>query len=85
MGTLNDRVHREFTNSDFGKIVSAYHTWRSDGWASLPASRDGDSEDGSAGACPPRPPAGDRRALPSRFANVAGFCKSGVYDFLCKA
>jgi type I restriction enzyme M protein len=30
MGTLIDRVHRELTDADIGKIVRAYHNWRLD-------------------------------------------------------
>ena len=30
LGTLIDRVHRELTDTDIGKIVSTYHAWRGD-------------------------------------------------------
>ena len=30
LGTLVDRVHRELTDADIAKIVSAYHAWRGD-------------------------------------------------------
>jgi type I restriction enzyme M protein len=30
MGTLIDRVHRELTDEDLGKIVTTYHLWRGD-------------------------------------------------------
>src|SRR5690606_25079928 len=30
MGTLIDRVHRELTDADLGKITSTYHAWRGD-------------------------------------------------------
>src|SRR5450755_3463612 len=30
MGTLIDRVHRELTEADHAKIVTTYHSWRSD-------------------------------------------------------
>ena len=30
LGTLIDRVHRELTDADIAKIVSAYHAWRGD-------------------------------------------------------
>jgi type I restriction enzyme M protein len=30
MGTLIDRVHRELTDEDLGKIVTTYHAWRGD-------------------------------------------------------
>ncbi len=30
LGTLIDRVHRELTDADIDKIVSAYHAWRGD-------------------------------------------------------
>jgi type I restriction enzyme M protein len=30
MGTLVDRVHRELTQEDIGKIAGAYHAWRGD-------------------------------------------------------
>jgi len=30
MGTLIDRVHRELTDEDIGKIAGAYHAWRGD-------------------------------------------------------
>ena len=31
LGSLIDRVHRELTDADVGKIVSTYHAWRGDG------------------------------------------------------
>ena len=30
LGTLIDRVHREFTDADLSKITSTYHAWRGD-------------------------------------------------------
>jgi type I restriction enzyme M protein len=34
LGVLVDRVHRELTDEDIAKIVSAYHSWRGDKGAS---------------------------------------------------
>src|SRR6202163_477935 len=30
MGTLMDRIHRELTDDDIGKIAGTYHAWRGD-------------------------------------------------------
>ncbi|MBL8694390.1 MAG: SAM-dependent DNA methyltransferase [Planctomycetes bacterium] len=37
LGTLIDRVHRELTDADIGRIVGCYHAWRGD--KSLPTSQ----------------------------------------------
>ncbi|MBM3891633.1 MAG: SAM-dependent DNA methyltransferase, partial [Verrucomicrobia bacterium] len=68
MGTLIDRVHRELSDHDIAKIVGAYHAWRGDGGASVPASRD-KKQSGSSVASPHQ-----------KYKDIAGFCKSAKLD-----
>ena len=62
MGTLIDRVHRELTEADIGKIVSTYHEWRFDDLAWR----------GEASKARLTLPA----EAGSQYQDVAGFCKS---------
>lgn len=65
MGVLVDRVHRELTAEEIGKIAGCYHAWK--------------SKDGRAGS--PLPAAGgktsERRARSDApYQDELGFCKS---------
>ncbi|MHB9146303.1 MAG: class I SAM-dependent DNA methyltransferase [Symbiobacteriia bacterium] len=64
MGTMIDRVHRELTDEDIGKIADTYHAWR--------------AKRGATTTDVPQPLA-EERQLP-RYEDVPGFCKSATLD-----
>jgi type I restriction enzyme M protein len=64
MGTLIDRVHRELTEEDIGKITGTYHAWRDDDMAWR-----GEAE--KAGCTLPAEPG-------SHYMDIPGFCKSAT-------
>ena len=68
LGTLIDRVHRELTDADIAKIVSAYHAWRGD---MLPSPAGGESV--ARGA---KPDGGEG------YQDIPGFCKSADLDLI---
>ncbi len=45
LGTLIDRVHRELTDTDIGKIVSTYHAWRGDSGVGFQPAKEHDKQD----------------------------------------
>ena len=45
LGTLIDRVHRELTDADIGKIVSTYHAWRGDSGVGFQPAKKHDKHD----------------------------------------
>jgi len=68
MGRMIDRVQRDLTPEDIGKIADTYHAWRGDGGASVLASR-GKEGKGSSVASPHQ-----------KYADIAGFCKSAKLE-----
>lgn len=71
MGTLIDRVHRELTDDDITRIVSTYHSWKSD-----PSARHSDERTS------PRPPSRglNPAAAQAPYADIPGFCKSATTE-----
>jgi len=69
MGALIDRVHRELTDEDLGKIVSTYHSWRGDDLPQRRGERGGEStETQNLNASAP----------PREYSDIPGFCKSAT-------
>src|SRR5882724_8199122 len=68
MGTLIDRVHREFTDVDIAKIADTYHAWKLDSETLL---KEADKRDVVLELAPP-------------YSNVPGFCKSATIDDIAK-
>jgi type I restriction enzyme M protein len=64
MGTLIDRVHREFTDADISKIADTYHAWKADSDALL---KEADKRSIVLELAPP-------------YRDVPGFCKSATND-----
>jgi type I restriction enzyme M protein len=64
MGTLIDRVHREFANSDISKIADTYHAWKLDSDALL---KEADKRGVVLELAPP-------------YFDSPGFCKSATTD-----
>ena len=70
LGTLIDRVHRELTDADLGRITSTYHAWRGNA-----VSRGGaeNAEKGKTSSVSLR-----ASASPREYSDIAGFCKSAT-------
>jgi type I restriction enzyme M protein len=64
MGTLIDRVHREFTDSDISKIADTYHAWKLGSDTLL---KEADMHGGVLELAPP-------------YTDIPGFCKSATID-----
>ena len=72
LGTLIDRVHRELTAVDLGKIVGTYHAWRGDPGNAIPGNAR--HQPGSK-----TPAAGLEPGVPrGAYTDIPGFCKSAT-------
>ncbi|MGB6535339.1 MAG: N-6 DNA methylase [Xanthobacteraceae bacterium] len=72
MGTLVDRVHRELSDDEIGRIAGTYHAWQ------------GEPATVGAGLVPARggTAVGDHKGRP--YEDVPGFCKSATLDDIRK-
>lgn len=68
IGTLVDRVHREFSDEDISKIAGTYHAWKLDSETLL---KEADKR-------------GIVLELASPYVDVSGFCKSVTTDEISK-
>ncbi len=82
MGTLIDRVHRELTDADLGKITSTYHAWRGDPGLTRSRGERGEREEkeerGEGGGNFLESDSLQGFASPFEYSDVPGFCKSAT-------
>src|SRR5207248_181414 len=68
MGTLIDRVHREFSDPDISKIADTYHAWKLDSETLL---KEADKR-------------GVVLELAPSYTDIPGFCKSATTDEIAR-